>query len=108
VSPLRRYGVDPDKPGAQTARKFAFFVEWEGDVEGALKGYAAAGRPEEVTHEYGDLRIAQAEASSEDLRALPRPLTSYPRYVHRRRGQPANERNLIAAVLPPGVSHIHR
>jgi hypothetical protein len=105
--PLRRYGVDPDKPGAQTARKFAFFVEWEGDVEGALKGYAAAGRPEEVTHEYGDLRIAQAEASSEDLRALPRPLTSYPRYVHRRRGQPANERNLIAAVLPPGVSHIH-
>ena len=36
AEPLRRYGIDPSKPGARTARQFGWFVEWQGDVEGAV------------------------------------------------------------------------
>ncbi|MBK1704771.1 hypothetical protein CKO40_09525 [Halochromatium glycolicum] len=34
--PLHRHGIDPDRPGARTARQFGYFIAWEGDVEGAV------------------------------------------------------------------------
>ena len=108
--PLKLYGVDPAKPGAKTARRFGFFSRWEGDVALAVSWLAGRGsdrNSQEFSRRFADIRLAQSDPGSDELKLLPRPLTSSPRLVYRRRGQPANERTLIAAIMPPGTSHIH-
>ncbi|ABM18404.1 N-6 DNA methylase [Marinobacter nauticus] len=107
--PLKLYGVDPAKPGAKTARRFGFFSRWEGDVLLAISWLTSRGmdrNSQEFTRRFGDVRLAQ-RAPDDDIRYLPRPLTADPRLVYRRRGQPANERTLIPAIMPPGVTHIN-
>lgn len=61
----------------------------------------------EFSRRFGDVGLAQRAPTDDDLRCLPKPLTAKPRLVYRRRGQPANERTLIPAIMPPGVVHIH-
>jgi hypothetical protein len=39
--------------------------------------------------------------------AMPKPVTDYYRYVHRRRISVSMERTLISALVPPGVAHVH-
>lgn len=43
----------------------------------------------------------------EEGEELPKPLTDYYRYVHRRRIGSASERTLSCAIAPPGTSHVH-
>lgn len=60
--PLRRYGIDPNLPGAKTARQFGYFTEWEGEVEAAIAWLLAhENRPDrtEFAAKFGDVRVKQ-------------------------------------------------
>ncbi|NEX19871.1 hypothetical protein G3480_06005 [Thiorhodococcus mannitoliphagus] len=108
--PLRLYGVDPSKPGARTARQFGYFVEWEGDVEDAMRWLLAnegTRNSEAFANRFSAVRLSQGRPDADAMLWLPRPLTAFHRYAHRRRGHPANERTLMPAILPAGFSHIH-
>ena len=49
--PLRRYGIDPNLPGARTARQFGYFTEWQGEVETAVVWLLAhENRPDRTDH----------------------------------------------------------
>lgn len=108
--PLKRYGIDTSRPGARTARQFGFFSRWEGDVEGAIRWLKHNGlerNSQAFTRSFSDVRLEQVALHKGDMEWLPKPLTAQPRLVYRRRGQPANERTLIPAVMPPGITHIN-
>ncbi|WP_300348618.1 N-6 DNA methylase [uncultured Alcanivorax sp.] len=108
--PLKLYGVGQARPGAKTARRFGFFSRWEGDVPLAVSWLASRGADRnsaEFSRRFGDVRLDQRASAGCDLCYVPKPLTANPRLVYRRRGQPANERTLIPAIVPPGVTHIH-
>ena len=107
---LRTWQADTSKPGASRARRFACFSKAEGNVLGAIAWLKQ--HPGVALHEdYSDVRLQQtpdAEAGrlvKEGRR--PSPITARPRLVMRRRGQPANERTLIPAVMPPGTTHVN-
>lgn len=116
--PLRRYGIDPNKPGARTARQFGWFVEWQGDVEGFVHAWLEdekrlAQRRQDAKKDYGgtaarsgDLRLRQGLPNEEEMRWLPMPITARPRYVNRRRAKSSDVRSLIPAVIPAGSCHI--
>lgn len=106
--PLKRYGVDTSRPGARTARKFGFFSRWEGDVEAAvlwLKNNRLE-RNAEFERYFSDINLQQIEPLASEMTRLPKPVTSYVRYINRKRAQSSNERTLIPALLPPGPVHI--
>lgn len=106
--PLQLYGISKTEPGARTARKFAFFSRWEGDVEAAigyLKDSACNRNSPEFSSRFKTVQLEQrAPQKGEDY--VPRPITSYARYVNRKRAQASNERTLMPTLLPPGPSHI--
>ncbi len=106
---LRRYGIDATKPGAKTARQFGYFERWQGDVTSAV-AWLVNNRNDikaEVYRErFSDVRCTQTEPENA-LRELPMPLTAREMLAFRRRGQPANERTLVPAIMPSGVVHIH-
>lgn len=108
--PLKRYGIETSRPGARTARQFGFFYRWEGDVEGAIRWLKHNGlerNAQEFTRSFSDVWLEQVAPQKDDMKWLPKPLTARPRHVYRRRGQPANERTLIPAMMPAGITHIH-
>ncbi|WP_299018077.1 hypothetical protein [uncultured Photobacterium sp.] len=104
------HGIDPSLPGAKTARKFGYFSEWHGDVLGAISWLVShMNSPDVVTFRkiYPDVKVRHILPTSTDMINLPKPLTSYYRYLNRKRAQPANERTLMPSLIPPGPSHIH-
>ena len=108
--PLNRYGIDLTKAGSNTGRQFGYFTEHEGDVAGAVAWLKAHENRADITEFYekfANVVVSQELPDARTLRRLPRPITSRSRYVVRRRGQPANERTLISAMMPPGATHIH-
>jgi len=105
--PLRLYGISTSRSGAKTARKFAFFSRWEGDVEAAIN-YLKYNNDIKLQDFYSRFKTVKLEQSTPDKSKdyVPRPITSYARYVNRKRAQASNERTLMSALLPPGPSHI--
>ena len=62
--PLKLYGIDPAKPGARTARQFAYFSVWEGPVEEALAWLRQHGqglRAERFAERFANVRVVQKE-----------------------------------------------
>lgn len=106
--PLRLYDIDPNQPGARTARRFGYFSVWEGPVEDAvawLREHGTDDRIEEFDRKFEAVDLGQKEPSEDEMQWLPLPLTARYRHVNRRRGQPANERTLVPAIVPTGVVH---
>jgi hypothetical protein len=106
---IKLYGIDPSKPGAKTARRFAHLSVWEGPVEEALAWLRLQGNyPDtmELTRRFGHVRLQQREPSGEEMRKIPMPLTARYRYINRKRVQPGNERTLMPSLLPAGPAHI--
>jgi len=105
--PLKRYGIEPSRPGARTARQFGFFSRWEGDVEGAIRWLKHNGlerNAQEFTRSFGDVRLEQAVPDAQKMKLLPKPITAQPRLMVRAMCQPANERTLIGALMPHGAT----
>jgi hypothetical protein len=108
--PLKRYGIDPSLPGAKTARQFGYFTQYEGEVAAAIAWLMShENRPgmTEFSAKFAEVKVRQAMPDELARRRLPRPLTSYGQAMFRNMCQPANERTLIGAIAPPGVSSIH-
>jgi len=106
---LQRYGVDQKSPGAATARKFAYFTEWQGDVESAidLLRINLSQRDQELSTVWPrNIIVTQGRPDDIEHLALPKPVLTRYRYVNRKMVQPANERTLIPSLMPPGASHI--
>ena len=107
--PLQRYGIDPNLPGARTARLFGYFTEWQGEVDAVVAWLLAhENRPDrtEFAAKFGDVKVKQGVPDDAAMRRLPRPQTAYYRCANRRRGQPANERTLIPTIIVAGASHL--
>ncbi len=107
---LRSWQADTTKPGSSRARRFACFSKAEGNVLGAIAWLKL--HPGQALHEdYSDIRLRQTPAAEAERLVkegrLPVPITARPRLVMRRRGQPANERTLIPAVMPAGTTHVN-
>lgn len=105
--PLKLYGVDPQKPGAKTARRFGFFSRWVGDVESAilwLKEHSVGSNSQDYSSRFGDVRLIQREPDSDEMLRLPKPITAQPRLMFRAMCQPANERTLVGALMPQGAT----
>ena len=108
--PVKLYGIDPTKPGARTARRFAYFSSWDGPVEEAVTWLQQNGtehRIAEFDRRFVTVKVEQQEPDKEVMRWLPMPINACYRHVNRRRGHPTNERTLIPAIMPPGIVHIH-
>ena len=74
--PLRRYGIDPSQPGARTARKFGYFVEWTGEVEQAIRWLIANEYNQNASpfaERFAKIRLRQSVPNAEALRWLPKP-----------------------------------
>jgi hypothetical protein len=106
--PLRRCGVDPSKAGVRTVRRFGYFVEWKGDVEGAVR-WLVANENNRVAapfaERFAEVRLRQGVPDDSAWRLLPKPSSS--RLIVRDMCQPANERTLIGAVVPRGATAIN-
>lgn len=108
--PPRIYGIDPDKPGAKTARRFICLKKAEGDLIRILRWMAANPYETDCTKirkEVGDFEFQQAKPDEVNLARLPKPITSYYRYVNREMIGSSAERSLIPSMLPPGVTQIN-
>lgn len=107
---LRFYQADTTKPGASHARRFACFAEARGEVLEAI-AWLREHPGEGLSEDFDEVLLAQAPATDAERLVskgrLPMPLTARPRFVLRRRGQPANERTLIPTLMPAGATHIH-
>ncbi len=104
------YGIDPSLPGAKTARRFICLAEAEGDVKRILEWMRKnpdETDPTRIRSEVGDFRFEQMPEEQVDPKKIPRPITSYFRYVNREMIGPSAERSLIACVIPPGSTHIN-
>jgi hypothetical protein len=107
---LNLYGIDPEKPGAKTARRFGFFSRWGGDVALAISWLASRDsdrNSNEFSKRFGDVNLAQKNPSLEEMRCLPKPITAQPRIMVRAMCQPANERTLVGALMPHGATAMH-
>ncbi|WP_052710045.1 hypothetical protein [Azospirillum thiophilum] len=105
---LRFHGIDATAPGARTAKDYACFCVAEGDVKSAVFWLTQNdGDPgsQEFRKLFSTVRLKQD--AFPDLERLPRPLTSYFRYVNREMGFVGNYRTIFPAIIPPGPSHIH-
>ncbi len=108
--PLHLYGIEPDKPGAKTARRFIYLEKAEGDLSRIFRWIAANPHvtdSEQIRKQVGDFEFQQARELYLDSARLPKPITSYFRHVNRRRCGLSAERSLIPALIPPGAGHIH-
>jgi hypothetical protein len=108
--PLKLYRMDPSRPGATTARQFAYFSVWEGPVEEALawlRQHGQSHRAGEFAERFTTVRVAQQEPSTEKMRRLPVPITARYRHVNRRRAKSTDSRTLIPIIMPPWIIHIH-
>lgn len=107
--PLKRYGIDPDSPGAKTAREFGYFNMWKGDVEGAVAFLLANDcrlSKKDLPEAFSTVQLKQV-SPEKDLKLLPKPITAVHRYVNRKRAQSANERTLMPSMLVKGASHVN-
>lgn len=107
---VRFYQADATKAGASRARRFACFTEASSEVREAidwLRDNPGKGLSEDFDH----VRLVQAPAAEADRLVnqgrLPTPITARYRHITRKMVQPANERTLIPAIIPPGAGHIH-
>jgi hypothetical protein len=108
--PLNLYGIDPNKPGAKTARQFGFFSKWRGEVEEAvlwLKHKDVERNSEQFTQRFPDVKVEQVLPDGTQFKSLPKPLSAYPRLMVRDMCQPSNERTLMGALMPPGATAIN-
>lgn len=107
---LRFYQADTAKPGASRARLFAHFSRADGNVTGAI-AWLQLHPGESLPAAYADVRLRQTpEAEVQRLvkeGRLPMPIAARCRHANRIMVQPANERTLIATIIPPGSGHIH-
>ncbi|WP_395752923.1 hypothetical protein [Prosthecobacter sp.] len=106
---LRFYQADTTKAGASRARRFAHFNKAKGNIPEAIAWLKR--HPGEALHEkFRDVKLGQTPEGEVKARVqaghLPVPITARPRYANRRRGQPVNERTLVATIIPPGPAHI--
>lgn len=106
--PIKLYGIDPKLPGAKTARKFAYFNKWEGDVENYVSWLKA--NINEIVNKgvkspYSEVYVSQSEPGKKIV-FLPIPITARFRHINRSYVKPTNERTLIPALLERGVTHI--
>ena len=97
--------ADPAKPPLY----YACFSKAEGDVLGAVSWIRD--HPGEALHQrFSEVALMQAmdhlthEFVEDGL--LPQPISIRPRHVNRKMVQPANERTLIPALMPPGITHM--
>ena len=107
---LRRFAVDSAKPGARTARQFGYFIEWEGDVDGAVRWLLANEANRNSAHfvkRFMDVKLRQTAPDSDAMRRLPAPFTARARLIVRDMCAPANERTLIGALVPSGATAIN-
>ncbi len=107
--PAHVYGIEPAKPGSRTARRFVCVAEADGDIPSVvawMRGHPDVRDLAEIRRAVSTFSTRQTKKVDVDLAALPRPITSYPRYVNRTRVGAAAERTLTSAILPPGCSHI--
>lgn len=108
--PLRLHSADRSKPGCSRARDFAFFSVWEGKVCEAVSWLIQNPGKEsssEFYDKFTDVRLEQGEPGDTDVRKTPRPMNGFPKFVVRDMCQPANERTLISAIVPPGSTGIN-
>lgn len=107
---LKLYGLATNLPGAKTARKFAFFSEWEGPVEEAitfLLSNKCDSDSDTFRDRYSEALIKQTIPNEQQMLRLPKPFTWYPKYGVRGMCQPANERTLIGTLLHHGSMGIN-
>jgi hypothetical protein len=107
---LRFYTADISKPGASTARQFAYFGRAEGAIIDAVRFLQTTQLPpssSEFQKKFSDVRLEQSSPSAANMTYLPRPLTAFFRHAHRRQCQIANVRSLMPTIVPPGCSHIN-
>jgi hypothetical protein len=103
------HSVDRSSPGASTARRFAYFEQADESVLDSIKWITRtklAPHTDEYLKRFPNARLVQALPSKAELAKIPRPLTSYFRHVHRKRGQPANVRTFMPTIVPPGPTHV--
>jgi hypothetical protein len=104
------YRIDLNRPGARTARRFVSVAEVSGDIPKAIawmRRHRDVAEVKEIADEVGSFSVRQTSSAKIELKRLPRPITSYHRYLNRRRCSIATERSLIAAIVPAGVTHVH-
>jgi hypothetical protein len=107
---VRLCGIDRSKPGAKTARQFAYLGMWEGPVEEALAWLRQHGNdPDsaEFARRFGTVKLQQREPNAEEMRRLPVPLASFPKFAVRAMCQPSNEHTLIGTLSPSGATAIN-
>ncbi|MCP4308402.1 MAG: hypothetical protein GY788_26685, partial [bacterium] len=107
---LRRYGIDSTKPGARTARRFGYFIEWEGDVYGAVRWLLANDANRNAApfvDRFKNVNLRQTAPDDDAMRRLPAPFTARARLIVRDMCAPANERTLIGALVPSGATAIN-
>ena len=107
--PLKRYGIDSNLPGAKPARQFGYFIEWQGEVLDAVNWLTKNTKQpnsEEYFNKYSDVKVVAGNPGN-GIKWLPRPITSYPKFMHRAQCQPANERTYIGAIFPSGTMAVH-
>ena len=107
---VKLYGIDPSKPGAKTARRFAYFSVWEGPVEEALAWLRQQGNdPDtaEFARRFGTVRLQQKEPNARGDAAAASAADSAVSICQPEDGySQANERTLIPAILPLALAHI--
>jgi hypothetical protein len=107
--PLEIYGVNNKLPGARTARKFGYFLKWEGDVNGAITWLTNNNydiNSDAYLKKYSLVAVTQVKFKG-NLNSIPSPIKSRFFYGCRLMCVPSNERTLIGSILPAGVSGIN-
>ena len=105
---VKRYGFDLSELGGLTARKFAFFEKWDGDVDKAVS-FLRNAPPNEIhslKNRFPGVYLKQSIPENEELKLLPKPYTAYPRFMVREMCVSSNERTLIGALMPPGATSL--
>jgi len=108
--PPQVYGIDPNKPGARTARRFICLSEIKGDPSKILL-WMRANQNEidlsRIADAVEEFYFRQARPEEVDLSLLPRPITSYYRFANRQMLSISTERTMISGIIPPIVTHIN-
>ena len=101
------YESEIEQVDTNNAQQFAYFATANGPVLEAVQ-FIVSSRDgvdsPEYTRRFSSVVLAQG--SNPPLSLMPKLITSYFRYVHRRQGQPSNVRTLMPCLVPPGATNI--
>ncbi len=107
--PVRLYGVDPKLPGCRTARRFVCLTEADSRLPKIiefLKQNPRIRSSDRLESEFGAVRFRQTPECEVDHGIIPRPITSYYRYINRKMCSASAERTLISAISCMGPTHM--